>query len=222
MEETIIIRSKTIMKSIAKKIIIVAVIITVIFFVIFGIRDAIFQIACNKRDKLVEEALREGREVTWEMRTAQVPIDYLKTDNYMYAGCAFGAVAILSTVFYLYISKMEIVVTNSRVYGQCAFGKRVDLPLDTISAVGTSFLQGIDVGTSAGKIKFKGISNNKKIHEEISDLLNNRQNNKSKQEQVKTNNTSIIEELKQYKELLDNGVITQEEFDAKKNQILGL
>lgn len=30
------------------------------------------------------------------------------------------------------------------------------------------------------------------------------------------------EELKNYKELLDNGVITQEEFDAKKKQLLGL
>ena len=31
-----------------------------------------------------------------------------------------------------------------------------------------------------------------------------------------------IEELKRYKELLDTGVITQEEFDAKKKQLLGL
>lgn len=30
------------------------------------------------------------------------------------------------------------------------------------------------------------------------------------------------EELKTYKELLDTGVITQEEFDAKKKQLLGL
>ena len=33
---------------------------------------------------------------------------------------------------------------------------------------------------------------------------------------------SNAEELKKYKELLDNGVITQEEFDAKKKQLLGL
>jgi septation ring formation regulator EzrA len=31
-----------------------------------------------------------------------------------------------------------------------------------------------------------------------------------------------IDELKKYKELLDQGIITQEEFDAKKKQILGL
>jgi len=34
--------------------------------------------------------------------------------------------------------------------------------------------------------------------------------------------TGTAEELKKYKELLDQGVITQEEFDAKKKQLLGL
>lgn len=35
-------------------------------------------------------------------------------------------------------------------------------------------------------------------------------------------NLSITNELKQYKELLDSGIITQEEFDKKKKQLLGL
>lgn len=34
--------------------------------------------------------------------------------------------------------------------------------------------------------------------------------------------TSAIDEIKKYKELLDMGIITQEEFDAKKKQLLGL
>ncbi len=140
-----------------------------------------------------------------------------------YIGVCVGITAV-TVLFYLYISKMEIVVTNKRVYGKSAFGKRVDLPIDTISAVGTSFLKGIDIGTSAGRIHFKGISNNNEIHAEISKLLNNRQDNKkvNNQEPVKVNNVSSIEELKQYKELLDNGVITQEEFEKKKKQLLGI
>ena len=38
------------------------------------------------------------------------------------------------------------------------------------------------------------------------------------------NNTSFsaADELKKYKELVDEGVITQEEFDEKKKQLLGL
>lgn len=38
----------------------------------------------------------------------------------------------------------------------------------------------------------------------------------------KTNQLGSIEELKNYKELLDLDVITQEEFDAKKKQLLGM
>ncbi len=34
--------------------------------------------------------------------------------------------------------------------------------------------------------------------------------------------TSNADELKKYKELLDNGIITQDEFDQKKKQLLGL
>lgn len=39
---------------------------------------------------------------------------------------------------------------------------------------------------------------------------------------VQTTGSSVIEEIKQYKELLDAGIITEEEFAAKKRQLLGL
>lgn len=35
-------------------------------------------------------------------------------------------------------------------------------------------------------------------------------------------NKDVIEELKGYKELLDSGIITQEEFETKKEQLLNL
>ena len=38
----------------------------------------------------------------------------------------------------------------------------------------------------------------------------------------RTASISAVDELKKYKELLDNGVITQAEFDEKKRQLLGL
>jgi len=37
-----------------------------------------------------------------------------------------------------------------------------------------------------------------------------------------TNNINVANEIKKYKELLDMGAITQEEYDAKKKQLLGL
>lgn len=44
----------------------------------------------------------------------------------------------------------------------------------------------------------------------------------SKQYCNQINESTIIEEIKKYKELLDIGAITQEEFDIKKKEILGV
>ena len=128
---------------------------------------------------------------------------------------------IIGLFMLFYISSSKIIVTNKRVYGIGTFKRRVDLPLDTISAIGTSFFKGIDIGTSAGRIHFKGIENNEQIHAEISKLINNRQMNKKEQTTI-INNSSNAEEIQKYKDLLDNGTITKEEFEAKKKQLLGL
>lgn len=134
----------------------------------------------------------------------------------------FAAIALL---FYFWTSKVSLTVTDKRVYGTAAFGKRVDLPLDMISAVGTTLLNGIAVTTSSGAIKFLMIKNSADIHEAISKLLMERQDaRKQAAAPIVTQELaqSGADELKKYKELLDDGVISQEEFDAKKKQLLGL
>ena len=78
-------------------------------------------------------------------------------------------------VSFFFISKMQIVVTDKRVYGQAGFGKRVDLPIDSISAVASSALSGIAVATSSGRISFLGIEENEKIRATIAQLLLERQ-----------------------------------------------
>ena len=129
------------------------------------------------------------------------------------------------TVFSLMYAKVELTVTNKRIYGAAAFGKRVDLPLDSVTAVGTSAFKTIAITSASGAIKFGMINNYVEIHSEISKLLVDRQ--EQKQTTVQTTimqeiPQSSADELKKYKELLDSGVITQEEFDAKKKQLLGL
>lgn len=136
---------------------------------------------------------------------------------YIFAAIAF----LIGMIFALGWSKSNFTVTSTRVYGIASFGKRVDLPLDSISAVGISFLKGIDVGTSSGQIHFKCITNNEEIHSILSKLLIERQQNQ-KSEILQNNILSNADELKKFKELLDNGVITQEEFNVKKKQLLGL
>lgn len=139
-----------------------------------------------------------------------------------YLSMSFLPLLVISLLIYFMVAKTELTVTDKRVYGKAMFGKRVDLPMDSVSAVGASLLKGIAVATSSGKIKFLGISNRDEIHKAISDLLINRQKSEKqttiKQEVPQSN----ADELKKYKDLLDSGVISQEEFDAKKKQLLGL
>lgn len=139
---------------------------------------------------------------------------------------AIALIPMLLYIIHRLIIANELVVTDKRVYGKIALGKRVDLPLDSISAVALTItlLQGISISTSSGRISFYFIEKPKEIHKEISTLIINRQSkinfNAStlKQETPQSN----ADELKKYKDLLDNGVITQEEFDQKKKQLLGL
>ena len=62
-----------------------------------------------------------------------------------------------------------------------------------------------------------------KLSSEIQKIVNDYQSKKEAQSATTfVQQTSAADELKKFKELLDMGVITQEEFDAKKKQLLGL
>jgi len=135
---------------------------------------------------------------------------------------AFAVALIVGLINYFATRNIELTVTDKRVYGIAAFGKRVDLPLDSISSVGTG-LNKIAVATSSGRIIFWGVSDREKIHKALSTLLIARQTKSRETPTIKQQiPQSNADELRKYKELLDSGVITQEEFDAKKKQLLGL
>ncbi len=61
---------------------------------------------------------------------------------------------------------------------------------------------------------------NKALNEEF-DKLKDKMNNSSNS-QTNTQTTSAIDEIRKFKQLLDEGIITQEEFNSKKKELLGL
>lgn len=130
----------------------------------------------------------------------------------------------IATLIYVWLKSYELTITDKRVYGKVAFGKRVDLPVDSVSATSTiSLFKGVSVSTSSGKISFLAIKNANEVYEVINNLLVNRQ--KEKTQNMGTTviqNSDEADKLKKYKDLLDSGVITQDEFEAKKKQLLDL
>lgn len=128
-----------------------------------------------------------------------------------------GIIALPCIVLFLYSFKMELTVTNKRIYGKTVFGKQIDLPLDSISAVSKGIFESINIATSSGKISFIYISNRNDIYKTITKILIDRQSNNKT-----SNSESKADELKKYKELLDSNAITQEEYDKKKKELLDL
>ena len=120
---------------------------------------------------------------------------------------------------YFCLKSYKLTVTEERIYGQLAWGKHIDIPLNSVKAAGTCFFKGVAISTPSGNVKFMSIQNFSEIQKVISELILNRP------KQVASAPVSVAssaDELKKYKELLDMGAITQEDFDAKKKQLLDL
>ena len=133
----------------------------------------------------------------------------------------FALFALLTMVLYFCYTQCELTVTEKNIKGKRLFGKEVVLPIYMVSAFATKELFSIiSIATSSGYVKFGCIANYKEIGEVLTSLISERQE-KTEVENTPAN-TDSLQQLKQLKELLDSGIITQEEFDAKKKQILGL
>ena len=148
-----------------------------------------------------------------------------------------GILALLFALyFYFKMRKYALTVTNRRVTGKTSFGKYVDLPLNQISAVAVGFCRRITVATSSRQIHFLFIENREEVHTALTEIISKVQmeNAYSQQDAPDAPADSAapatpaaappipVEELKICRELFDSGILTQEEFDAKKKQLLGL
>lgn len=88
----------------------------------------------------------------------------------------FCVIALIGGLIALWVHSNRLVVTNKRVYGTGPFGKQVELPIDSITALATLRLLGcISVSSPSGRICFYGISNAGSIYQVISKQLIKRQ-----------------------------------------------
>lgn len=170
------------------------------------------------------------------------PYHLLYDDNFIsffseefFSSCIYGYMliaGIISTVVGLVLKvsteKCEIVVTDKRVYGKISRGKDVEIPLNQIISIRSCSFNGVSIITISGKRKFYLIENYEEVLKAIAYLL--AKPHATGQSTVLasfaatagTTESEVVIELKKFKELLDSGVLTEEEFQAKKKQILGL
>lgn len=134
----------------------------------------------------------------------------------------FIGIVVFIILGFVYLTKArELTVTNYRVTGVTASGKRVDLPVSKISAVGTAdFFERVTISTASGVITFHGVINRDAVLSVISDLLLKQQSETTAEKPKAAE--SVADEIKKMKELLDQGIISESEFENKKKQLLGL
>lgn len=142
---------------------------------------------------------------------------------YVYIAIGCLAISALLLIFYFMTSKMYLLITNKHVCGRTYFGRKIDVPVDSISSVSSTLFKGVSITAASRKTSFLLIENSEKMRSLLYQLLTDKQN-RMMNENVSNvaSPTSNADELKKYKELLDSGVISQEEFNSKKKQLLGM
>ena len=141
--------------------------------------------------------------------------------EYGYYWFFIGIVVFVILGFVFSAKGRELTVTNYRVTGVTSFGKRVDLPISKISAVGTAVLfKGVTISSASGVITFQDVLNRDAVLSVISDLLLKQQSEIGAEKPKAAE--SVADEIKKMKELLDQGIISESEFENKKKQLLGL
>ena len=82
----------------------------------------------------------------------------------------------------------------------------------------------VGISTASGYINFPCISNYKEIADILQQLLNERQQKTETKENIilPQNKSKNLDDLVKLKNLLENDIITQDEFEIKKKEILGL
>ncbi len=127
-----------------------------------------------------------------------------------------------------------LIITNLRVlyyYGPNKDNWTLDqIPVDTIESIEFTRSYNTSHLSVYGKSSIFHLNSDRHVlMEKARDLINQMiydksQNSESSESEssVSDNMAQAAEALKSLKELLDSGIITQEEFDAKKKQLLGL
>ncbi len=113
--------------------------------------------------------------------------------------------------------KSEIVVEENAVAAKTKKGKELQFLLKDVTNVESKGKNGLVIKGNNILYTITGIQNADALKSAIMDGV-------ARSANITTNTVeeTDMDTLKKYKDLLDSGIITQEEFDAKKKQVLGL
>lgn len=164
----------------------------------------------------LDEKIRRNKEKIAQLENVQ------KKNYWIEFWIEMGAFIVLFTITVILFVDLSIKNTNNSIYGLAAGGvgmlMYLEIPLLVLAIVRIIINQ---------NRKKRAPANIDKLTREIEDFkIAFEKSNKddSYKEEIKDKSKEIVDYdlLVKYKELLDSGVITQEEFEKKKKDILGM
>lgn len=174
--------------------------------------DNKFNSGCNKKFmlehfKIIEDNLMDDEKVY---------VTFVGVHNYVSATKHDGnhAYAITNKRIMIVQEDIDIISISLEDINNITFKSGIVLGTITIDTIKGTF----NIGTDKTAAKLV----DSRIHQAINEIFNDNNDNNEIERLGSNTVVSVADELKKFKELLDMGVLTQEEFDAKKEQLLNL
>ena len=153
----------------------------------------------------------------WSMSELDAGVGFLA--GFLSALCVGG---LIHSIIYFTARNNEITLTNYKITGTYNRRLSLNIPIDSVSSVSKGWMGSLCITCAGNKYNIYYVSNRDIFCSKLNELLNTRTQQALKGVSTVDNQYSIYDEIAKLKQLLDNRIITQEEFDAKKKQLLGL
>jgi hypothetical protein len=129
---------------------------------------------------------------------------------------------LLHAIIYYTSKNNEITLTNYKIIGTYRRNTSLNIPIDSISSVSKGAIGTLCITCAGNRYNISFVDNRDDFCAKLNELLNQRTQQTLRDSAIAYSQQSNFDEIAKLKQLLDNGAITQEEFDAKKKQLLGL
>ena len=153
----------------------------------------------------------------WSMSELDAAVGFLA--GFLLALCVGG---LIHSIIYFTARNNQITLTNYKITGTYNRHLSLNIPIDSVSSVSKGWMGSLCITCAGNKYNIIYVSNRDVFCSKLNELLNTRTQQALKGTPTVVNKQSNYEELTKLKQLLDSGIITQEEFNEKKKQLLGL
>ncbi len=125
-------------------------------------------------------------------------------------------------IIYFTAKNNKITLTNYKITGIYNRHLSLNIPIDSISSVSKGANGSLFITCAGNRYNISFVENRDDFCSKLNELLNQRTEQTLKKSQNVSDQQSNYDEILKLKELLDNNVITQEEYERKKKQLLNL